>query len=109
MQGMQSFVEGHELVVPDLRVGQPPNPLLVLQLASGRSSLTQAYNVTCNIEGPPTFRKTLASLFCFILLSKPHKAAKERKEHKEYKHTRYDRHKGNIFERKHVYILRSSD
>ena len=54
-------------------------------------------------------RKTLVSLFCFILLSKPHKAAKERKEHKEYKHTRYDRHKGNIFKRKYFYILRSSD
>ena len=41
-------------------------------------------------------RKTLVSLFCFILLSKPHKAAKERKEHKEHKCTRYDRHKEYI-------------
>ena len=56
-----------------------------------------------------SIRKTLVSLFCFIILSKPHKAAKERKEHKEYKHTRYDRHKGNIFKRKRFYILRSSD
>jgi len=54
-------------------------------------------------------RKTLVSLFCFILLSKPHKVAKECKEHKEYKHTRYDRHKGNIFKRKHFYILHMSD